>query len=153
MSRSAFATVCVGLGLFMARGALVPASVHGASCYPPPRLVVQGTGAAATVYDAATKLTWQQAASSTVMTWDAAKAYCAAPFRLPSMKELLTIVDHTVASPGPTINAAAFPNTPAAFFWTSSAVAGATDAWYINFEDGSSYYINATNPYRVRCVR
>src|SRR6202142_4217978 len=63
--------------------------------------------AAGTVYDTKTKLTWQRTAPSKEYTWADAKTYCAGVgaalsgtgWRLPTMKELLTIVDETRSVP------------------------------------------------------
>jgi len=56
---------------------------------------------------------------------------------LPTVKELSSIVDFTVA--GPAINQTAFPSTPADRFWTSSPYAGSSGyAWDVFFYDGFS---------------
>ena len=75
-----------------------------------------------TVYDPRTKLTWQRSTPTTMYGSDDARATCAsaavaaalggAGWRLPTVKELSTLVDYSVPPPGPTIDAAAFPNTP-----------------------------------------
>jgi len=67
--------------------------------------------------------------------------------------ELRTIVDFTVTS-GATIDATAFPSTPAEPFWTSSPYAGSSgNAWLVYFHLGysSSYDVGGSD--RVRCVR
>ena len=122
------------------------------ACYPSPRFTVQGTGSAATVTDAATKLVWQQTPSAATMVWEMAKTYCPNTFRLPSLKELQTIVDHTVPPPGPTIYSSVFPNTPADYYWTSTPYTPGT-AWFVYFGYGGTNNITAANSYRVRCVR
>ena len=67
--------------------------------------------------------------------------------------ELRTIVDFTVTS-GATIDATAFPGTPAEWFWTSSPYAGSSGyAWPVKFNDGGSNYYDVGGDYRVRCVR
>lgn len=120
-------------------------------CYPTERFEVLDDQS---VRDTLTKLVWQRQASAAATTWADAKTYCAnAGLRLPTVKELLSIVDLKVASPGPTIDQKAFPNTPATGFWTSSPSAGATGgAWYVYFSSGhlSDYGIGSV---RVRCVR
>jgi hypothetical protein len=123
----------------------------GTSCYTPPRFTVQGTGATATVTDAATKLVWQQAPSST-MVWDDAKASCRAPFRLPSVKELQTIIDYGVdPRPNGAIDATAFPSTPSDYFWTSSPCAGVPgSAWVVDFGGGPAGCASGSF---ARCVR
>jgi hypothetical protein len=96
------------------------------------------------VVDAATGLTWQQGVAPAPLTWSAAKAYCAGlagSFRLPSLKELQTIVDYGNAhpSPGSAIDAVAFPATPAVGFWTSSVVGGSsTVVWTVKFDNGDT---------------
>jgi hypothetical protein len=112
----------------------------------------------ASVIDDMTGLSWQSAVDPAPLTWDQAKADCAARgsgFRLPSLKELLSIVDFT-ASPVP-IDASAFPFTPNQEYWTSSTVAGKrTDAWTMSFLESSSAYTQtaSTSDARyVRCVR
>jgi Protein of unknown function (DUF1566) len=122
---------------------------------------------AGTVTDASTGLVWQQMAAS-AMTWSAAKASCTAAgagFRLPSLKELQTIVDYGMAyvGPGPAIDATAFPGTPVGAYWTSSAFSGSDSvAWMVRFSygDTASSAVVATpaqpliqtDPKYVRCV-
>jgi hypothetical protein len=123
-------------------------------CYPTTRFVVLAGGL---VRDTLTQLVWQQQASSTGMNWAAAKTYCSSAgssFRLPTVKELVSLVDLTVTS-GAKINQTAFPGAPAANFWTSSPSAGSSgDAWYVNFNiGGSSDIVVSTSYVRVRCVR
>jgi len=100
---------------------------------------------------------WQQQASSTTMTWAVAQTYCTnagAGFRLPTYKEMVSLVDFTMASPGPMINQTAFPGTPAEGFWTSSPYAGSSGyAWDVFFNDAYSYFYDVGSSYRVRCVR
>lgn len=53
-------------------------------------------------------------------------------WRLPSIQELASIADPGLGSP--TIDAVAFPATPASSYWTSSPYVGdASNAWYIFF--------------------
>jgi hypothetical protein len=123
------------------------------------------------VKDTLTQLVWQQDGSGTrvgcsghnnlTCLWAEAKAYCGqlslgglSGWRLPTYKELSSIVDFTVASPGPAINQTAFPNTPAEYFWTSSPYAGSSSmAWDIGFKYGNLGYYGLYSDLRVRCVR
>jgi hypothetical protein len=124
-----------------------------------------GTG---TVYDTKTKLTWQQTPSSSTYTFDyagtsstSAQVYCASlslsggGWRVPTMKELPTIVDYSVASPGPTIDATAFPSTPAVEFWSATpATFVGRGVWVVDFSTGAREAITATMAMlNVRCVR
>jgi hypothetical protein len=117
------------------------------------------------VTDAITGLIWQRDGSGTrsecdgvYCSWSEANAYCAglvlggvSGWRLPGRHELLTIVEVNVQ--GLSIDSAAFPDTPADTFWTSSAYGDPSDyAWYVYF--GSNVgYLRVGNASRVRCVR
>ena len=76
-------------------------------------------------------------------------------WRLPSKKELITIVDYSVPYPGPTIKAAFFPMTIASVYWSSTTYAGYPDgAWGVYFYGGAVYYYYKDVYYDyVRCVR
>ena len=90
------------------------------------------------------------------MTWSDAQAYCAtvgAGFRLPTAKELASLVDLTVTT-GPTLDQTAFPDAAPEELWTSSLLAGSSDyAWSIFFYDGTSFLSDVSYTYRARCVR
>jgi hypothetical protein len=114
------------------------------------------------VTDASTGLIWQQAVPTDPVTWTAARTYCqmaGVGFRLPSIKELQSIVDYGTAypGPGPAIDPTAFPATPAAGFWTSSPVSGSASVmWTVKFDNGdtaSNGITAATDVKQVRCVR
>jgi hypothetical protein len=117
---------------------------------------------AGTVLDTKTKLTWQQSVASSRMTWAAAKSYCASlgstlggnGWRLPTIKELQTLVDVSV-SPGPAIDVTAFPDMPASSgFWSSTpATASPSVAWVLIFSDGSEGQAGVSQTFLVRCVR
>jgi hypothetical protein len=77
-------------------------------------------------------------------------------WRLPSKKELITIVDYAIPSPGPTINTTYFPNTNASPYWSSTTQAyspGYAYAWRVHFDDGLVGYGSKGNGLYVRCVR
>jgi hypothetical protein len=113
-----------------------------------------------TVSDAKTALTWQQSAPSGTYTWAAAKSYCASlslggagAWRVPTVKELQTLVD--VSERNPSIDPTAFPNTSSSAYWSSSPLAGSSSAtaWYVFFSYGYVYYDAVSSAYNVRCVR
>lgn len=99
----------------------------------------------------AKKYTWQQ-------TFDAANAlnrqggYAGCrDWRVPTKKQLQTLV---FGQERLTIYQTTFPNTPATWFWSSSAEAGYPDhAWGINFGDGHVFAYLKGNYYHVRLVR
>ncbi|HVV16459.1 MAG TPA: DUF1566 domain-containing protein [Polyangia bacterium] len=119
----------------------------------PTRYTYPATG---TVFDTKTKLTWQQTAPTTTYVWAAAPAVCAGlnlagtGWRLPTAKELLTLVDESRSTP-PLIDPTAFPATPAVAFWSSSR--RAQYAWYVAFNLGSTDLSLMTEANAVRCVR
>jgi drug/metabolite transporter superfamily protein YnfA len=111
-----------------------------------------------TVYDTKTKLTWQQAVPSLTRDWATAKTYCAGlslfgiGWRLPTAKELQTIVDESRAIPS--IDPTAFPSTPSNVFWSSSRLAGSPSfAWCVQFNYGYASNFAVSVPNYVRCVR
>ena len=118
------------------------------------------TTSGGTVYDTKTKLTWQQAVAPGTYAWAGAKAYCAGlnlggtGWRLPTIKELQTIVDDSQTNPS--IDTTAFPSTPADWFWSSSPLAGSSSsAWAVDIGNGYADNLNLAVPASglVRCVR
>lgn len=123
------------------------------------------TASGGVVTDHKTGLNWQQTVLS--MKYDVvdAMAYCSGNvaaalsgtgWRLPAIKELQTLVDYSVALPGPTIDSSAFPETPTATFWSSTPFSGplASDAaWFVDFSSGSTGNNGNALMYYVRCVR
>ena len=130
-----------------------------------PRYSIEGQSPNDTVTDRGTGLVWQRTLSDASYTWSEAQAYCGAldggGFRVPSMKELQTLIDEAKTS-SPYLDENAFPGTPAGrvLFWTSSRSASAdTAAWFVNFGTGEAADAAAVignvedMPSRVRCVR
>jgi hypothetical protein len=122
------------------------------------------TSASVTVYDTKTKLTWQRMVPSMTYSWADAKTYCASPAvntilggagRLPTIKELVTLIDFS-QSAAPAIDVTAFPGTPSSYFWSSSPQAGSSNtALMVNFDFGSTSGLAAplAATHNVRCVR
>ena len=115
------------------------------------------------VRDARTSLTWTRGFSGALNSLDDARSYCAAlggGFRVPSHKELLTLVDPTRDDPAlhPIFIDNGILESPSVPFWSSSVTAGGT--LFVNFLDGMAYARDAALPAtgrdrvrRVRCVR
>ena len=117
-------------------------------CYPPQRYVLTATE----VFDAKTGLTWQRQFDPSGRAWAGAKSFCTGGFRLPSVKELFTIVDGTRELPAIDLNV--FPGTPGEIFWSSTPdLALASDAWAVRFHNGSVRTGPKASLYLVRCVR
>ena len=134
---------------------------------PPNQYTLVATGE---VQDNYTGLVWQQGNSSATMTFVEAGTYCSSlglnghTWRLPSIRELATLVDE--AEVAPAINRTMFPNTQYGsrsndWYWSSHAARGnASAAWAINFDDGfTGFNAGASGAWNyftaawTRCVR
>lgn len=109
------------------------------------------------VTDNATGLHWQQGPGQSG-SWTDAMTFCqqldlsGTGWRLPSVKELQTLVDRTRSDPA--IEPGSFPDTPSEPFWTSTPVVGdSTSAWDVSFKSGASAGSPLTSTARIRCVR
>jgi len=106
----------------------------------------------ACVKDNLTGLTWKKDEESKSFTWADAKLQCISPWRLPTIRELQSIVDVRKELP-PRIDTAYF-NTVGIRVWSSTKSAkDSTKAWRLDFGFGDSNEFTATSTYRVRCVR
>jgi hypothetical protein len=126
---------------------------------PPARYTIVG----GTVHDNKTGLTWQETVSSQTFAWADAKAYCAnlnqsvaGGWRLPTAKELLTLVD-VARSSTPTIDCDAFPDAAADDEWSATPFAGfsgsSPSAWAVRFNAGNPISRAVSSLSFVRCVR
>ena len=129
-----------------------------------------------TITDDNTKLMWKKCSeglsgdmcdtgSATSMVWDStggspdALSTCYnldyagyTDWRLPNLKELVSIVNY--GNVGPAIDITAFPNTVSDSYWSSTTYADFTDsAWIVYFYGGNPTYDFKTFAYYVRCVR
>ena len=135
---------------------LLGVNIPAAAASPSGRYVTTTGGPVVTVYDTMTKLTWQQSFYS-VANQAAGKTYCAGiptdqqmTWRLPTTKELLTLVDFSSAT-APMIDTSAFPQTPAFPFVTLTVEGGAAPSHGVNFGTGTIGNANSGTLY-VRCV-
>lgn len=120
---------------------------------------------ASEINDNYTKLTWERFATRQLRTYAAAETACTSNFaggRLPTVKELLTIVDedpHQQYEFGKTvykaIDAQAFgPNTGVDKPYFTSTPTGTTDeVWGISFADGTMVRLKKTDQAYARCVK
>ena len=109
-----------------------------------------------TITDTETGLMWQQETMGE-MNWDNAILACSEldlaghkDWRLPTIKELLSIVDFERHNPAcdPVFNA------QSDFYWSSSTYQdGPTGAWLVYFGNGYTDATGKTNGYYVRAVR
>lgn len=113
-----------------------------------------------TVLDRSTGLQWsQENVPGGRMNWKAAKEACAklnlgghADWRLPTIRELLTLVDYERHNPA--IDSTAFKCDPD-YYWTSTPAASSPGeyAWVVNFNNGYAGWYNQDGDSRVRAVR
>ncbi len=98
-------------------------------------------------------LEWQADVPDREFTWEGAKAYAASlgdGWRLPTVRELLSLVDYETHNPACSV----FPDCPSEWFWSSSPVSGLTAlAWSVYFNHGNTYSSVVGITRRVRCVR
>ena len=144
-----------------------PAMVCDGFDIPPDHVPGAGgydTSAAGVVTDPVTGLVWQRDVTGSDAFWLGAAAHCtgltlggSSGWRLPNVLELSSIADLSTA--GPAIDAAAFPNTPATWFMTSTAVyvngqptGGPSWGHTIDFQTGLTLN-GMPNSGFVRCVR
>ena len=130
-----------------------------------------------TITDNNTGLMWQKCSagqssvtcsgSASTYSWSGSLGYCDAlplgghsDWRLPTRKELITIVDYSVPLgryAAPSINTSLFPNTQVNYYWTQTELAvpplPSSYAWYVSFDLGFDGSNNKVNGYPVRCVR
>ncbi len=131
------------------------------------RCVADGKPAAATprwdiqadtALDKATGITWKRA-TYPAATWKEALSTCDAleqagktDWRLPTLKELLAVVEDTALSP--CIDLGAFPDTPAQWLWASTPGLGPTNyAQTVSFTDGYCTPAAVTEKFVFKCVR
>jgi hypothetical protein len=124
------------------------------------------TVSAGTVFDTKTKLTWAQHAAPGTMSFSNGESFCrnlgaslgGTGWRLPSKKELLTLVDYsqTVA---PCIDPVAFPSEPTGYYWTGTGPpsrSGEGSIIGVNFSTGATSFLSGDPMYgdsaSVRCV-
>ena len=89
--------------------------------------------------------------TTSALSWEQALAQSGSGWRLPNIKELLSIVEVSCGSPAANIKI--FPNTPNVFFWTGSPYTNNNQVWSVSFEDGNDEGGNKSTQGAVRLVR
>jgi len=110
------------------------------------------------IFDPCTNLQWAKDYVDN-KTWTQAQEYCDElnaqryagfdDWRLPTIGELWTLIDHSRFNP-----ASLFPDMPSKNFWSSSSCAYNTDyAWNVCFDVGFVYNGYKSYVYAARCAR
>jgi len=110
------------------------------------------------VTDLATGLIWQLQDDNISRSQAGALLYCSelslagnSSWRLPSIKELSSIVDRRTSSPA--IDHTVFQVNSSSSYWSGSADASNSDlAWRVVFDGGRTFSADKTNVFYVRCV-
>ena len=117
------------------------------------------------VLDKNTGLVWEKSPTTTAATqeqWVLARVTCATiqtvggqkGWRLPSMPELSSLVDPSVAPPGPTLPPGhPFLNVQSNYWSATMNAENPTVAWLVDFGTGNVSSAGKTNIFQVLCVR
>jgi hypothetical protein len=115
----------------------------------------------AAVRDNETGLVWEQSPEAKTEDWSGARFHCTRlttggrkGWRLPSVHELASLVDPSVA-PGPTLPAGhPFTNVQPAHYWSAMSFTGKPSlAWNVGFIMGMVHDVKTTDSHNVWCVR
>ena len=126
------------------------------------RFVVLAAFANAAVRDNETGLVWEQSPQTTTDTWGGARGTCINKnvggrkgWRLQSIPELASLMDPSVAFPGPTLPPGhPFTGVQSAVYWSASALADfPSHAWHVGFTFGGVGVTDKAFSNRVWCVR
>ncbi len=116
------------------------------------------------VLDKETGLVWEKAPANSIMgvEWMTATVTCPnratgnrKGWRLPTVEELASLVDLSVAYPGPTLPSGhPFTNVGSLFYWSvTTDLSYTTNAWYVDFSEGVVAGCNKASGLYVWCVR
>ncbi len=114
------------------------------------------------VLDKETGLVWEKSPQSAAVSLPNARLACSNKavggrkgWRLPALPELASLVDPSIASPGPTLPAGhPFMAVQSANYWSASAhVDNPTLTWGVGFSNGAALGVSKSFDQRVWCVR
>jgi enamine deaminase RidA (YjgF/YER057c/UK114 family) len=126
------------------------------------RFVVLAAFNSDAVLDKETGLVWEKSPQATALSLSNARLTCANKavggrkgWRLPSLPELASLVDPSVASPGPTLQPGhPFLAVQSANYWSGSAHAdNSTLMWGVGFNNGVVLGVSKSFDQRAWCVR
>lgn len=113
------------------------------------------------ITDTETGLVWQQCSlgqsgnscsgTANTYTWQEALQVASAPWRLPNVNELRSIVEEKCYAAA--VNSTVFPNTRVKYWTSSPSVRYSGKAWQVDFADGEAWANDMYYNYYVRLVR
>jgi hypothetical protein len=117
----------------------------------------------AAVLDQETDLVWERSPQTTSATWSVARRTCIDKdvggqkgWRLPLLQELTSLVDPSIAPPGPTLPPGhPFLTVQSTVYWSATRVdEDARGSWAVHFGlGGGATFINWAHSVQVWCVR
>ncbi len=115
------------------------------------------------VLDKETGLVWVRSPSTSGFSWLNAQSHCnqlsmggRLGWRLPTIQELASLVDPSVAPPGPTLPSGhPFSNVQSHHYWSASTSVGVSStAWVVGFNDGvAGPDVKSIDVFFAWCVR
>lgn len=107
-----------------------------------------------TITDQDARLIWQKTEAA-IMNWYEAAAHCTSPWRVPNVKELQSLLSHTILDDGTAkLNTVFFPNAVANYYWSSTIDASSSSkAWRVSFDSTEVDTNSKNSDINVRCVR
>ena len=124
------------------------------------RFTVLASFANAAVLDKNTGLVWEQTPDDTIREWDKAGYYCVnkkvggtAGWRLPSVVELMSVLDPTLGAPFVSPKIFTGIRSPSGY-WSATTIADEpTFAWVVDFGRGLAVFSIKNRPSLAWCVR
>ena len=114
------------------------------------------------VLDKETGLVWQQSPTATTFAWESAHNFCnqliaggRLGWRLPTLQELASLLDPSVAFPDPKLpNGHPFSNVQLSVYWSATTYAGDTSsARFVRFDSAFVGFGDKSSSFSVWCVR
>jgi hypothetical protein len=103
------------------------------------------------------KLEWEPRMSASLLTWDESERYAESlggGWRLPTVHELMTLVDYTTRNPAAKDDIQGFRERATTNTWTGTQFTRhASLAWILDFEEGQVFPASKCVRARVLCVR
>jgi hypothetical protein len=170
LSLGILVVVVLAAGVALAQTQPQPASVRPSYAMPsweqtlhgPTRFVVLSNFGGAAVLDRNTGLVWEKSPHTVAVTWNGARFHCINKnvggqkgWRLPSIPELASLLDPSVAAPGPTLPSGhPFTGIQPAGYWSATTSAeDPSEAWFVYFRMGFVDSDSKSFSGQVWCVR